>query len=272
MKKWDHEDLIFFELAACSASWLLLLLGLISHVNLHVPFTGFSLAANTIFLLAASIMPGACLLIVSLQCRALIFRFRAPFYVYSLALIIGFGLPFSGYLGFGDRYPLFGPETRATLIRVFLINIFLAPFWEELLWRGYFYSKIREIMPEYRAILVGALAWTIWHLGFMFFLYKNGFTVEVLCFLPIQYFAAGITLSCIFILGHETLYPCIALHAGFNAAVNGYYGIHNRMLSIPAYAAETTTMLAVALSLFFIVKRRTSLITQRHENLPLSET
>ncbi len=234
-------------------SWFIILLQVLTpNIRFHIAALGLAIGAKSILLVAASIVPGMFLVVFHKESRVFLTRVNAGVHVYVIALVIGFALPFSSYLG--DTNPLWYSGMASQLIRGFAINILLSPLWEEALWRGYFYPKVSLMVSPISALLLGALGWTAWHLGYLFFLYENGIEARILLFLPIQYFSLGIILNCIFVLGKRSILPCIFLHANFNAAVAAYYGVYDRVASIGLYAAQTTTM-CVAATLLFVLAR-----------------
>jgi membrane protease YdiL (CAAX protease family) len=257
MRKWDVLDIISFELTVCGGSWLLLLLGLFAPQGfLNFTPADLSLGFVTILVTAASIMPGVLLFVFFKEARVPILRVKAGVHVYALAMLLGLVLPLFSQFGCGERAQLWNPAMPRTIVRVFLLNIWLAPLWEEIAWRGYFYPKIAPLVPRWAAMVVAALGWMIWHLGFLSFLYKSGLPLRVLLFLPVQYFCIGIILCSVFVIGKGALMPCVFLHAAFNASVVAYFGTNDRASNIGCYFAETVTVLVVSLALFVIANKR----------------
>ena len=256
MRKWDVLDIVSFELTVCGVSWLLLLLGLLAP-QMFLHFTAhLSLGFITAFVTAASIMPGVGLAVFLKDARVPILRFKAGIHVYVIAILLGLILPFSAQFGCSEGGRLWNSAIPGTIVRVFLLNIWLSPLWEEIAWRGYFYPKIAPLMPTSAAMVVGSLGWMIWHLGFLSFLYKSGLPPRALIFLPVQYFCIGIILSSVFVIGRGSLLPCVCLHAAFNAAVAAYFGTNDRAWNIGCYFAETVAVLVVSIVLFFMANKR----------------
>jgi len=249
--------LLLFEVLICCVSLLFSVAGSIApQIVLTIPSGGLSFGSNTALLLAASLLPGLALVLTHEECRAAIFRFGASVRVYLLALAIGLTLPFTGYIGARHSYPIWDTSTVGTLVRVFFINLLLSPLWEEVIWRGYFYPKVVSTFPLPRAILLGTLGWTIWHVGFLFYLHKSGVPTAVLPVFVAQIFLIGIVQCSVFTLGNNSLAPCVLLHTAFNASTLVYYGNYDRIGDIGSYISEATAMLLVAGVLVGIVMRK----------------
>jgi membrane protease YdiL (CAAX protease family) len=258
MRQWDSFDIILFELVICCLSWLLLALGLIAPPKFFVLYApNFSIGIPTILIVAASIFPGIILLVCFKELRGWLLGSRAHSRVYILASFLGLVLPFSAHLGCTDSGPLWEQTTLWTITRVLLINISLSPLWEEVVWRGFFYQKIIPIMSRPSAMLTATLGWTVWHVGFLSILFKNGLPWRVLWFLPVQYFCIGIILCAVFRLASNSVLPCVLLHAIFNASTSAYFGGYSRVTNSGCYLAETVTIFIASLLLFVIANRKT---------------
>ena len=83
-----------------------------------------------------------------------------------------------------------------------------------------------------------SVGWTVWHGGYIITLYNKGIPVEVLSVLPFTYFCTGIILGSIFELGHRSLWPCVLLHAAFDASTVVYYTEYRRAFELGSYISE----------------------------------
>jgi hypothetical protein len=72
------------------------------------------------------------------------------------------------------------------------------------------------------AVVVAALGWTVWHAGFIFFLYHSGISISILPIFAVQLFFVGIIQCSVFSLGNGSLAPCVLLHTAFNASTTIY--------------------------------------------------
>jgi hypothetical protein len=101
-----------------------------------------------------------------------------------------------------------------------------------------------------------SLGWTIWHGGYITYLYGGGIPVEVLRILPLTYFCGGIILGSVFELARESIWPGVLLHTAFNAATAIYYTPHNRASELGSYVSELIFTAVVAAVFFAIAVRR----------------
>lgn len=257
-RKW--LDLSIFVLTVSTISFLFQVAALKkSEIILTVPRNGLSISSHAILILLGSLAPGVALLIWSRECRAALLRSKASVGIYLLAPLLGFALPFVSYIGARHAYPPpWDSNTAVDLLRVFLLNLLLTPLWEELIWRGYFYSRVGPLIGLPRSIFVSALGWTIWHVGFIFWLYRSGFTAAILSIVLVQVFLGGIIQCSIFTLGRNSLVPCVLLHTAFNASTAAYYGRYGRMSDIGSYIAEALGTLLVCVILLRCVMRRSA--------------
>ena len=100
-----------------------------------------------------------------------------------------------------------------------------------------------------------SVGWTIWHVGYIAFLYSEGIPKEVLYVLPFTYFFTGLIFGSVFELGRGSLWPCVLLHVGFNAATVVYYTAYNRASELGSYVSELVFVVIVAAILFRMATR-----------------
>lgn len=258
MAKWNWRSLLIFEAIVCIVSlFFSIVASTARQVVVTVPARGgVSIGSNTVLLSLGSFLPAVILFIASKECRSAVFRLRANLGVYIAAALIGFALPFSSYLGAGLAYPLWTSSTLPSLLRIFLLNIFLSPLWEEIIWRAYFYPKVNSMLPRAPAIAVSALGWTVWHTGFIFLLYHSGNRATIVAIFVVELFLGGIILCSFFTLGRNALGPCVLFHTAFNASNTTYFRSYNRINDVGSYIAETVFTLIVAIIVFKIAMRR----------------
>ena len=258
MAKWNWGSLLLFEAIVCIVSLLLSIAATVApQIVLTVPArVGFSVGPKTVLLLLSSTAPGAVLFVLCRECRSATFTLRASIGVYAKAILLGFVLPFSSYLGGKIAYPLWDSSTLPSLARVFVINLLLSPLWEEITWRAYFYQKVNSMMRRGPSIVISALGFAVWHMGLMFFLYHSGVRATILPIYAIQLFLAGIILCSFFTLGRNSLLPCVLLHTAFNASTTVYYRKYGRVNDTGSYVAEGIISLVVALIVFRFALRK----------------
>jgi membrane protease YdiL (CAAX protease family) len=258
MAKWNWRSLLLFEAIVSSISLFFSIAGSVSRqIVVTVPARGgLSVGSNIILLLLGSFLPGVVLFLVSRECRSATLRLKAGFVVYVSAVLIGFVLPFSSYLGARVSYLPWNSNTLPSLIRVFAINLLLSPLWEEIIWRAYFLPKANSMMGRAPSMVVASLGWTVWHAGYLFQLHHSGIRAAILAIFIVQIFLGGIVLCSFFALGRSSLLPCVLLHTAFNTSSAAYFGSYNRVNDIGSYIAETVFTLVVAIILFTMALRR----------------
>jgi membrane protease YdiL (CAAX protease family) len=265
MTRWSGEQAYGFAAAACGCYWILSIGGSFGpQFQFAVPGIPFAIDSKTVLLLAAALIPAAVCVVLYPECRQA-FTQRVPnWLIYPIAVAVGLLVPFGSY--FGSHYPAFpwSHADKVALLRVFALNLGLSPLWEEIIWRGCFLKKMRSFTSAPTAILIMSIPWTIWHGGFIAFLYSGGIPARVLFVLPMLYFLSGIILGSVFEIANESLWPCVLLHTAFNAGTVVYYRSFDRVSELSSYVAETIFAAVVALVLFGVAVRRS-----RRPELPL---
>jgi membrane protease YdiL (CAAX protease family) len=253
----NWRSLLLFEVMVCTISLLFSIAGSVApQMIVTVPARGLSVGSSTVLLLLGSLVPCIVLLVASRECRSATLRLRASIGLYAIGLLIGFVLPFSSYLGASVSYSPWNSGTLPSLTRVFAINLPLSSLWEEIIWRAYFFPKVDSMMRRELAIVVAALGWTVWHVGFLFQLHHSGIRAAILAIFVVQIFLGGIVLCSFFTLGRNSLLPCVLLHAAFNASTAVYFGSYNRVNDLGSYISETVFTLIVAIVVFMFTTRR----------------
>jgi len=254
---WTWQGIVIFEVVLCAISLFVHVVGSMApQLVLTIPKNGFSVGSGTLLILAGSLLPAALLVTWSQECRAALIRFDANWGIYVAALLIGIFLPVSGYIGSEHSYPVWDSGSVTRFVRVFVLNLVLSPLWEEIIWRAYFYQRLKSMFRTRQAILVGATGWTIWHVGYLFYLSRYGIKERVLAILTLQIFLAGVIACCLFTLSRRGLGTCVLFHGAFNASTAIYYGAYGRVSDTGSYIGETTVMLTVAAVLIRTLIRR----------------
>jgi len=259
---WDGPTAFFFALSICFVYWALYIAGSFGpDFTITIHSLQFSVDTKFILLMAAPFLPALYCFATYPECRSSLWKVNASWTVYLVAIATGLCLPFLSYPG--THYLAFpwGRLVAIHLAMVFAKNLFLSPFWEEIVWRGCFLKKVRSFSSASSGILLMSVGWTIWHGGYIAFLYSEGIPREVLYVLPFTYFLMGIILGSVFELGRGSLWPCILLHVGFNAATVVYYTAYNRASELGSYVSELVFVAIAAAILFRMATRgsRTSI-------------
>jgi membrane protease YdiL (CAAX protease family) len=256
LRKWKWLEVLRFQAKICVLSWPFYVIASVApQIVISIPKDGLSVNSTTVLIVLSTFVPAAFLTIFFRKTRQPLLRFKAPGFAYALAVLLGFSLPFAGYLGSDHSNPLFSSSSITTMLRVFVINIFLSPLCEEIIWRAYFYRNVALRLSTNFAIVVGAAGGAIWHLGYLYFLYEAGFKLAIVLLLLIHYFILGIIFCSLFTLSHESLAPCVLLHAAYNASVAAYFGAYGRISDIGSYLALMLTSVLVASTMFLVVVR-----------------
>jgi membrane protease YdiL (CAAX protease family) len=131
-------------------------------ITVSSPNVQFTIHTKVILLMAASFLPALYCFCVYPECRASLKKVNANWKVYFVAIATGLSLPFLSYPG--THYLAFpwGRQAAVHLARLFAVNLFLSPMWEEIVWRGCFLKKIRSFSSASSGILLMSVGWTIW--------------------------------------------------------------------------------------------------------------
>ncbi|MGP8252495.1 MAG: lysostaphin resistance A-like protein [Terracidiphilus sp.] len=261
---WDGFAAVSFSVSVCFVCWAFSFaasFGPDFTITIHP--LGFAIDTSFILLTAATFVPGLYCVSAYPECRSSLRKVNASWKVYFVAIATGLSLPFLSYPG--THYLAFpwGREAATHLGRVFALNLFLAPFWEEIVWRGCFLKKVRSFSSASKGVLVMSVGWTVWHGGYIAFLYSRGTPIDVLFVYAIIVFCVGIILGSVFELGRGGLWPCILLHASFNAATAVYCSEYSRASELGSYVSELV-FAAIAAAAFFTIAIRRS----RHSQPP----
>jgi membrane protease YdiL (CAAX protease family) len=256
LAKWSWGRLLLLGGSVCIINLIFSIAGSLAapRIVMTVPSLDLVIRSSTVLLELASIVPGVALLAGSKECRAALLRFEPQTGVYVTAVVVGFALPFSSYLGAGYAPSL---PWVSMIGKVFLINIFLTPLWEEIIWRGYFYRGVGSMLRTKSAIVVASAGWTVWHAGFLYFLHRGGVRPAILAIFVVQIFLIGTILCSFFTLGRGALLPCVLFHTAFDASIWTYTASGHPVNDIGAIVAETLFVLIVATIMFRTALRRT---------------
>lgn len=245
--QWRWQTAVLFAMAICAFGWTVSILGSFGpQVDFSIPRINFAVGSQFVLITVAALVPAVVCLVLCADARESLKKLNAPWSVYLVAIGLGFALPFMSY--FGSHYASFpwSDTSRTTLGRVFILNLFLSPLWEEIIWRGCFLGKLRSFISRPKAIAVSSVAWTFWHGGYLAFLYSRGIPLRVLLVLPFTYFCVGIILGSVFEMGRRSLWPCVLMHAAFNASTAVYYTTYDRASELSSYVAELCAVFVVA--------------------------
>jgi membrane protease YdiL (CAAX protease family) len=263
MRVWDGFTAFSFSVSVCFVYWALFIMGSYgTDYTITMRDPQFAIDTKFILLMAAPFLPALYCFVTYPECRSSLWKVNASWTVYLVAIATGLCLPFLSYPG--THYLAFpwGRPVAIHLAMVFAKNLFLSPFWEEIIWRGCFLKKVRLLTSASSGILLMSVGWTIWHGGYIAFLYSGGIPIEVLFVLPFTYFFMGIIFGSVFELGRGSLWPCVLLHAAFNAATVVYYTAYGRASELGSYVSELIFVAIAAGVLFRMATRKNRVSVQ----------
>jgi membrane protease YdiL (CAAX protease family) len=206
----------------------------------------FVIDTGSILLAIPALVPALYCFVTYPECRLSLGKIDAGWKVYLIAVAAGLILPCTSYLG--THHPEFpwGSEAAVNLARLFAWNLVLSPLWEEIVWRGCFLNKVRSFLSPTSGILLMSIGFTLCHGGRMAILYSAGVPIDVLPFLPFIYFCLGIILGSVFEMSGGSIWPCVLLHACFNAATEVYAASYDRRSELGSYIAEVVILVIAA--------------------------
>jgi membrane protease YdiL (CAAX protease family) len=257
VRVWNTFVAFCFILSACLVCWAFSFaasFGPDFKIALH--HSDFAVDTKFILLTSATLIPALYCFFVYPEARSSLRKVNANWIICLAAIATGLSLPFLSYLGSHNSELPWGRDVAVNLGRVFVWNIFLAPLWEEIVWRGCFLKKVRSFSSKSGAILLMSVGWTIWHGGYIAYLYSGGIPIDVLRILPLTYFCVGIILGSVFELGKGSIWPCVLLHTSLNAATTVYYTTFNRASELGSYVSELIFTAVAAAAFFTITVRR----------------
>ena len=254
---WDGPTAFLFAVSVCFVYWALCIAGSFGpDFTITIPSLQYSIDTKFILLTAASFVPALYCFVTYPECRSSLWNVNASWKVYLVAIATGLCLPFLSYPGSDYHAFPWGRPVAIHLAAVFAKNLFLSPLWEELIWRGCFLKKVRSFSSASSGILLMSVWCTIWSGGYIAFLYSEGIPIEVLSVLTFTYFCVGIIFGSVFEMGGGSLWPCILLHAAFNAATLIYYTDYSRASELGSSVSELIFVAIAAAILFRMATRR----------------
>lgn len=254
---WDFFAAVSFIVGACFVCWALSFAAAFGP-NFTITIRSLQYSTDTEFILltSATFLPALYCFVVYPEVRASLKNVNANWKVYLAAIVTGLSLPLLSYPGSHYYDFPWGHDVAIHLGRVFAWNIFMAPLWEEIVWRGCFLERVRSFFSTPGAILLMSVGWTIWHGGYIAFLYSGGIPVEALRILPLTYFCGGIILGSVFVMSRGSIWPCVLMHTSLNSATAIYYTPHNRASEVSSYLSELIFAAILAAFFFWFATRR----------------
>lgn len=132
-------------------------------------------------------------------------------------------------------------------VRVFLMNLLLAPLWEEIGWRGYLLPSLQVKHNGLLSSVVLALVWSVWHLPLY---WRAGFGF-LACF---AVFITGLSVLFTWFCNKTSgnLAVVVVLHAAVNASSISLLGPTMGLLGIRPFLQLTTIVCVVATGVLLV--------------------
>lgn len=174
------------------------------------------------------------------RCSGLLYSFAvlAPVIVVLLMFLAQEGL----------KSNTFASLKIADLARLFLVNILLAPLWEELGWRGFLLPAFSTRFRLDKASLLVACIWAGWH----FMLYHSVFRISVYSYFisAATIIPMGVVLAFLYsVSGNKLLLP-VLFHGSWNATTSWVTQIGVRYVAGPV-VLEAVVVWALAFVAWF---------------------
>ncbi len=140
-----------------------------------------------------------------------------------------------------------------TFSKTFLLNLFLAPLWEEIGWRGYLLPMLSKGNSLRRAFAVVSAVWAIWH----FALYELILRVSLFSFTInfIGLVAISLILATLYFVSGQNLILPIVFHVSWNTAL---YSVNKIEPTFHAHALifQTLVLWAIFGIMWFLYRER----------------
>jgi len=137
-----------------------------------------------------------------------------------------------------------GGEAIVHWVRVFLMNLLLAPLWEEIGWRGYLLRNLQLTRNSLLSTLLVALVWGIWHIP----LYWGGRFGFAVCF-SIYIVALSVIFTWFYNKTCTNLAIVVLLHAAINASTISLLGPTMSLLGLRPFLEITGLVSVIAIGI-----------------------
>ncbi len=196
-------------------------------IHLTLPHQSIRIPLDAMLMVLGSMVPGfvalgICRTRSSADFRGLVAQLlpgNGARLLYLFAIIIPIAvnlvMPFA-QAGFGTE--LIGNLRMVEFGRLFLLNLLLAPLWEEIGWRGYLLPNLLRWMQLGRASLVLGCIWGVWHFVLYLFVLRVSILTFAIGFCSIV--AMSITQAMLYCLSGNRLVTPVVFHASWNAAAS----------------------------------------------------
>jgi membrane protease YdiL (CAAX protease family) len=254
---WNRRKAISFAGAVCAFNWLIFaVVSFGSGATLSIPSLHITFSTGIILPIYASLLPALYCLLVYREARASVWKLRASFLAYGLAIASGL-IPFVKYIVPGNPPFPWGIQAASHFIAGLLVQLFMLTTWDEIIWRGCFLRKVRSFTSSGNAILLMSVVYTLWQGGLVVLSSRQGSPANLVLLLPLIYFCAAVMLGSVYEMSDGSIWPSVLLHALFDASARDYYyAIPVQVNRLGSYIAELVLLAGAAFVLFWIATRR----------------
>ncbi|MBZ5729199.1 MAG: CPBP family intramembrane metalloprotease, partial [Acidobacteriia bacterium] len=214
--------MVFAFVISAFGAGLFIVAGFAPGATISIPSLPFPITTTFLLPIYGYFIPGVFCLFIYPESRASLWKVKATWFAYGVA-IVGGQIPFLSYLGSHKPAVPLTVSVTALFIVDFLVNLFLRPLWEAIMWRGIFQKGIRSFCSTKKAIFLSSLASTVSYGGYLAFLSWSGTAAGVVAVVGGVLFCQAIMLGSLYEVSRGNLWPCVVLHAGLVASEIVYY-------------------------------------------------
>ena len=204
-------------------------------MNVNILFLHLQLSQKTVLVIFGNLAPGLIAVVIALlneekPFRNFLAQLRPPKIsggLYVFAIFAPLAINLAMFMAQENlSMNAFANLRLGDFVRLFGVNILLAPLWEEIGWRGYLLPTLSKLTGLGRAALIVGFIWGSWH----FVLYRSVLRVSLYSFL-ISFgaiVAMSIVLAVLYSASGNTLLLPILFHTSWNASTNWVIGAEPR--------------------------------------------
>jgi membrane protease YdiL (CAAX protease family) len=213
-------------------------------LNFSVLFLDFHFSQETVLVILGNLAPGVIAIVMGLLKKEKPFRNflrtpRAPSFLYAFAIFAPLAIRLAMFMVQENlSLSAFARLRLRRFVAWFLVNILLAPLWEEMGWRGYLLPTLSKQLGLGRAALLVGFIWASWHLVLYHFVFRTSLYSYISAFVGIVPMAVILAVL-YFASGNSLLLP-VLFHASWNASNNWVSGVE------PSYGLGPAILQAVA--------------------------
>jgi uncharacterized protein len=198
-------------------------------------FFHLDLSQKSVLVMFGNVVPGIVAVIMKLldderPLRSFLVRLwspKSPKFLYTFAVVAPLAVNLTMFLAQENlKLSALASLGVGDFVRLFFVNILLAPLWEEIGWRGYLLPALSKQAGLGRAALGVGLIWGSWH----FVLYHSVLRVSMYSYL-ISFgviVAMAVVLAVLYSASGNGLLLPILFHTSWNAATNWVIGAEPR--------------------------------------------